>query len=352
MLKPLQQVAPLPLVGSNNLSRTTDTSPGRVAIRCVLALLVVTGFGTAGFLLTEKDWGLWESLYFTLTTITTVGYGDEGLSSGGQKFAAVLLLVGIGTATYSLSVLVQVAVSCQLAWKRKMQQRINNLRDHIVVCGFGRMGKTICERLTAGGVDFVVVEQNELELQASLDHGYPTISGNATEEETLVRAGASRARGVVCVVNSDAENIYITLHARDLNKDAFIVCRAETEGAAGKVQRAGASLVVSPHYSASVDIATAIIQPHLAEFLRNGRFADGNFELNEVTVAQNSPLAGQTVRQFGESERSIVFVAIERPDGRRIVRPGGTEQFHAGDVLIVAGDPQDLLRMCQAAQAV
>jgi len=324
---------------------------GKIALRCVAALVGVTLFGTIGFFAIEPDWDLWQSLYFTLITITTVGYGDEGLSADGRKFATVLLLAGIGTATYSLSILVQVAVSYQLCWRRRMQQHIDRFHDHIVVCGFGRMGKTICELLAGSGVQFLVVERDETEYQDAIDRGYPAIHGNATEDEVLHKAGVDRCRGVVCVIDSDANNVFITLSARDLNSDAFIACRADTEGAVSKVQRAGASLVVSPHYSAGVDIATAILRPHLAEFLRCGRSASADFELGEVTIEKGSPVVGQTVSEFGGSEEAVVFVAMKRPGGETIVRPGGNVAFQTGDVVIVAGSPKDLARVYQHACA-
>ena len=197
---------------------------GRVgtAVRCLVALAGVMVFGTVGFLVIEPDWDLWQSLYFTLITITTVGYGDDGLSPTGEKFASLLLLAGIGTATYSVSVLVQLAVGCQLAWRRNMQQHIDRLSDHIVVCGFGRIGKTICEQLSAAGVPFVVLEHDESAYQFALELGYPAAHGDATEDDMLRKVGVGRCRGVVCVTDSDAENTFITLSVRDLNGDAFL----------------------------------------------------------------------------------------------------------------------------------
>jgi len=344
------QCNPPQIAGAGPLS-SPAAGQGTMALRCIAALVAVTAFGTAGFLLIERDWGLWDALYFTLITITTVGYGDEGLSSNGQMFATLLLLVGIGTATYSLSVLIQLAVNYQLAWKRKMQQRINQLHDHIVVCGFGRMGRTVCERLAAGEVRFVVIEHDEAGYRAAIDLGYPAIHGNATEDEVLRKAGVERCRGVVCVLNADAENIFITLNARYLNEGAFIACRAETDGAVDKVRRAGASLVVSPHYSAGVNIASAILRPHVAGAMQSSCPADTGFGLDEVDIPEGSPLAGQTINRFGKSEDSIVFVAIQRPGGETIVRPGGEERLQPGDVVIVAGAPTNLSRMAQQAVA-
>ncbi len=348
MTRQLARSKPLP---SGSLARlgSLQSANARTVRRCLVALAGVVLFGTIGFRLIERSWGLWQSLYFTLITITTVGYGDEGLSPGGEKFASIVLLVGIVTTTYCMSALVQITVSQQLAWKLKMQKQINQLSDHIIVCGFGRMGKTVCRQLADEGLSFVVVEQNELGYEDALDNNYLVIQGNATEDDVLQKAGVCRARGVVCVVNSDAENVFITLCARNFNENAFIACRADTEGAVEKVQRAGASLVVSPHYAAGIDVATAIVRPHLAEFLRTGCHTEGGFELNEVTIRDGSTLVGQTIAQFGQREETIVFVAIAHQDGKTTVRPRGSMQFQAGDVVIVVGHQEPLARMHQAA---
>jgi voltage-gated potassium channel len=332
------------------LATTTDRSEQtRLAFRCIAALFGVTAFGTVGFLIIEPEWGFWDSLYFTLITVTTVGYGDEGLSSAGKVFAAVLLLGGIGTATYSLSVLIQIAIGYQLVWKKKMQQQIDQLRDHIVVCGFGRMGRTVCERLFEEEVPFVVIERDDEGYDAALEHGYAAIHGNATEDEILRRAGVERSRGVVCVLNADAENVFITLNARYLNADAFIACRAETDGVVEKVRRAGASLVVSPHYSAGVNIANAILSPPADSLPPRRGSTDAGIGLDEVTIMEGSPLVGQTICQYGELDPSTVFVAIRRPGGATIVRPECQETFEAGDRVIVAGTPADLSRISQQA---
>jgi voltage-gated potassium channel len=323
-----------------------------IAVRCGIALATVIAIGTVGFRLIEADWDLWESLYFTLITITTVGYGDQGISPAGRKFALLVLLFGIGIATYSFSNLIQLAVHYQLAWKTKMQRQISKLENHIVVCGFGRMGKTVCDRLRADNVPFVVVEQGDQAYQEAVDLGMLAIQGCATEDDVLKRAGVPDARGIVCVVNSDAENVFITLSARHLNEHAFIACRADSDGAAEKVQRAGASLVVSPHYSAGLDVATAIVRPHLAEFLRNAQHNLGDFELSEVHIDPASSLIGQTIADFGANEEQLVFVAIKRAEGDTLVRPGGGAFFQAGDVVIAAGDPEALARMHEVGRAM
>ncbi len=323
-----------------------------VILRCALLLFAVVMFGTLGFLVIEPDWDLWESLYFTLITITTVGYGDEGISSNGKKFAAVLLFFGIGTATYTISVIVNAAVCYQFNWKSKMEKQIQLLRGHVVVCGFGRMGRSICQRLNADGMEIVVVERDEPAYRAALDEGYVAVMGDASDDELLIKAGVIHAHGVVCVVNDDAQNTFITLSARQLNNAAFIVSRAEAEESVRKMERAGASLVVSPHLTAGENIATAILRPHLTEFLRNSNVECDNVDLNEISVEDGSAIAGMTIIDFGRTEDEIVFVAIKKVDGTTTVRPNGNTRFAAGDVVIVAGHPEDLARMGRQARAV
>ncbi len=296
---------------------------------CLIAFAIVVTIGTLGFLCTEDNWTTWDSLFFTLITITTVGYGDENISLAGERFAVVLLVVGIGTATYTFSNLMQVAVGCQLAWKAKMQKRISHLHDHVIVCGFGRMGKYICEQLREESVPTVIIEQDELGYLTAVEMGYLAVHGCATEDQILIDAGIRQARAVICVVDSDSENIVITLSARELKRDLFIASRADGESVAHKIERAGASLVVSPHVTAGHNIATAILHPHLAELLRHTQQRMSDFQMSEVSVERESPLAGQTAETYGRSEESIVFVAVRKPDGE--LKPTqGLHSIHRG----------------------
>ncbi len=317
---------------------------------CIVAFVAVVSTGTVGFLFTEENWTAWDALFFTLITVTTVGYGDENISIAGERFAVVLLIVGIGTATYTFSNLMQVAVGCQLAWKSKMQKRINRLHDHVIVCGFGRMGKYICKQLRDGSVPTVVIEQDEAGYLTAVEMGYLAVHGCATEDATLIDAGVRQARGVICVVDSDSENIVITLSARELNRDLFIASRADGESVAHKIERAGASLVVSPHVTAGHNIATAILHPHLAELMRHTQHRMSNFEMSEVSIGHGSPLANQTAEEYGRGEENIVFVAVKKSDGEMRLRPRGHTRFLAGEVIIVAGPAEDLARMHKLGQ--
>jgi voltage-gated potassium channel len=236
-----------------------DTGEGKTILRSVLALAVVVAAGTYGFMLVEPGWGVWKSFFFTLITITTVGYGDQGLSESGQRFAAILLLVGIATATYCLSSIVTITVQYQKTWKRRMQQRIKRLQGHFVICGYGRIGATVCQEFVTAGVPFVVIEKHEAAHQAALESGHLAIHGNADEDHVLRQAGMERARGVICVINSDAENVFIALSAREINPTAFVAARADAEVAVRRLERAGASLVISPYTTAGMTIANTIL---------------------------------------------------------------------------------------------
>ena len=314
----------------------------RVASRCIATLLIVVAFGTLGFWYIEHEnhWGLWKSLFFTLITITTVGYGDQGLSPNGEKFAAILLLFGIASATYSLTSLVQIAVSFQSNWKKKMQNKINRLSNHLIICGFGRIGHTVAEQLQLSETPFLIVDYNADIVEQAIDLGYLAFQGNTTDDEVLQRAGIERAKGVICSTNSDAENVFVTLCARELNSHAFIASRASTDGAARKMERAGATLVVSPYTTAGQNIADAILRPKFAQFLKSNHCRD--IELGEFAIHETSPFVGKSVRNVGERFPKIVFVAIRTGAADAPTRPGGKQLFAAGDAIAVAGPRSDL----------
>ena len=330
----------------------TEHHESRIVMRAIAMSCGVVLVGTAGFMLIEPGWTLWRALYFTLSTITTVGYGDEGISETGQKFAALLLVTGIGTATWTLTTVVQYAVSYQFDWQRRMKKMINTTSDHIIICGFGRIGRTICQELAESNVACVVIDRDEDRITEAVGCGYLAIIGDTTDEQVLRDAGLENARGIVCVTSSDAENVFITLTARELNPDIMIASRANAESSARRLEHAGASLVVSPFLTAGVDLARAIVKPHLAELLRNSQRTDGDFALSEVHVESGSILEGQTPRSYGQEEDSIAFIAIKRKGEGTIYRPGSQETFRPHDIIIAAGVPDALARMSTTARPV
>lgn len=326
-----------------------DASEGLRVLRLFLVIMAVVVFGTLGFRIIQRDWDLWQCLYFTLVTVTTVGYSDTGISPAGERFTTVLLVVGIGTASYAVSQLVQIAVHYQLAWRLRMQKRIDQLSGHLIICGLGRVGRSVCERLASDSEPFVVIEKNKDTFEQARENNYLVLNGSATEDEVLLLAGIKRARGIVCVVNSDSENIVITLSARELKPDILIISRSDEEGSARKLKRAGASHTISPATKSGDDIANLITRPCLAEFLQQSRQDGSEFKLGEIHVVENSPLVGQAIRQYGLCEPSISFLAIRHDDGAMQIRPGPDDTFDSGDIVIVVGDTNALHRMSDQA---
>ncbi len=324
----------------------------RKLFRAITALCGVVLFGTLGFTLIQDNWDIWKALYFTLITITTVGYGDYGLTPAGERFATLLLVVGIATATYAFGQIVQAAISYQLAWRRRMQKAIDQLHDHYIICGAGRVGQTVCERLAEKSMPFVVVEKDADRMQWVRSHGSMVLEGAATEDELLILAGIQRAKGLICATESDSDNIVITLSARELNPDIQIISRVNDNQSMRKLHRAGATRVVAPAIQGGNDIAELLIHPNLSAFLDQSSQTGGGYELAEVRIEEGSLLVGQTLLKYGTAEQSLVFVAVRDQDGKTRIRPGANEKFVPGQVAIVVGEPDAVERMCQLAQAV
>jgi len=232
-----------------------------------------------------------------------------------------------------------------------MNKQIKRLSAHFVVCGFGRIGKTVCAELHEHNIPLVVVESDPVGFQQAIECGYLSIQGNSTDDDVLHEAGVSLAAGVVCVVNSDAENVFIALSAREMNNDALIASRADAEGAARKIARAGASLVVSPYTTAGTNIASAILQRHVPHLLRDQEYRKSNLELRELAIDSDSPLIGQVIGVTCAIHPSIVIVAIRRLSSEVIMRPDEDTQILQGDVCTVAGHPEDLDQFLRESQA-
>lgn len=336
---------------SRSFSASGSVSPAVRITRALGVLVAVVLIGTLGFTIIE-GWDVWRALFFTLITITTVGYSADGLTTAGERFTTFLLIGGIGTAGYAFGAVIQTAVDSQLAWRRRMQKKIDKLRDHHIICGFGNIGRVVGEQLAAASLPFVIIESNDKIYEDAVDRGYLAVQGGATEDENLVLAGIERAAGIVCAVNADSDNIVIALGAREMRPDIRIIARVEDEGSTRKIRRAGASQVISPSRTGALDIADTIIHPHTSEFLHSAEDAN-RFELGDVVIAPESAIAGRSIRELGGGDLDeIVFVAIKRLGGATRIRPGGDTRLQGGDVLIVAGKPANLAWLARQAGQV
>ncbi len=326
-------------------------------IRCALIACAVMLIGTLGFSLIEESWSYWDSFYFTVVTVSTVGYGDYEISEAGRMFAAFLILCGIGAFTYSLSNIIQIASDHEAAMRRQMKRVISDCSNHIIVCGYGRMGQMICRELDQSSIDIVIIEINERSVRKAIDDGRLVVEGIASADDILIEAGIEKAQGIVCAVDSDAENMFVAISARDLNPDCRVISRAESLDAARKLERAGASLVVSPHQMAGKTIATSLLHPRLSRFLGSSERDGLYFELGEVVIEKGSEAEGKTVLEIGVEMRGLSFVAVERKGksdskDELIIQPTGSVEFHADDVLIFAGAGPVVNRMHKAAKKI
>lgn len=318
-------------------------SKNKIFISLIL-ILFITVFGTSGYMLIE-GWNLRDSLFMTIITITTVGYGEvHELSPNGEIFTIFLLIMGVGIIFYVLGLEAKVIVEGQLRdilGKRLLKKRIEDLKGHYIICGYGRMGKTVVKELASKGIELVAIEKSPpvTETEEVL-----LIEGNATSDEVLKAAGIEKAHGIVAVLPTDAENLFLVLTARELNPDIFIVARARDDGAEKKLIRAGADRVVSPYHTGSMKIAHLILKPGVVDFLEFATM-DGNYELEleEIFVSDNSVYIDKTLEEcaIGRDLRTII-VAIKKSDGSIQLNPSSGSLIERGDTLIALGDQSKL----------
>ena len=308
-------------------------------VTCLLIILTTTG--TIGFrLLSGLPWV--ECVYLAVVTLTTVGSRElPNLTHGGMIFVIVYLVSGIGVFTFSAFELGQWVINAQfgsLFEKRRMAKDISNLNDHYIVCGQGRMGMIICKHLHDRRKPFVVIENEEdRAAQRCRQHGWLHISGDATSDDVLQEAGIERARSLTTVVSTDADNLYVVLSARMLNSQIPIIARANNEKAIQKMERAGASRVVSPFNSGAVKIARFMLNPSIEDFLEIADSRWSELTLADIQIKADSPYAGKQLIATDLRDKGIMVIGISRANGDRLIPPSGTDHIQPGDCLFAFG---------------
>jgi len=311
--------------------------------------------GTVGYTLIE-GWPLFDALYMTVITLATVGFKEvHDLSPEGKAFTITLIIFGVGVITYAAGSVIQFMVDGQLGQlvgRRKMGKQIDRLKDHYIICGFGRIGQMICKEFQARPVQFVVVEKNPHLCERLAREGILFVQGNATDDDSLLAAGIGQARGLITAVTSDTDNVYITLTARGLNPHLFILARAGEEGAEVKLMRAGASKVISPYTIGATRMAHAILRPSVVDFIELATTRENlALQIEEIEVAPVSALVGQTLVSSGiRQTMGIIIVAIKQPDGHMLFNPAPGTAIAAGSVLIILGERPAITQLEQIAQ--
>lgn len=327
----------------------------RVLFILLAPLLLLSG-GTAGFMLIEK-WSAFDALYMTVITVTTVGYLEvHPLGPAGRIFTMVLALGGVFTLFYTATATISAIVSGRASgniWRQRMERTLATLSNHVIVCGMGRMGRFVCSQFSIQGMPFVVIDREAHVFEGfALEHGIPLV-GDATSDEVLRHAGAHRARVLVTVAASDADNLFITMSARLLNDKLNIVARAEEEGAEKKLLRAGANRVVSPYMIGGMRMTQAVLRPTVMDFLELAVRSDyKELQIDEIAVQEGSALAGMLIRDPRiRRDLGIIVVAVKRGDGSMVFNPDPDLALAAGDTLIVLGHPDHLEQLERLAEA-
>ncbi len=326
-----------------------DKKIRRVAISIFLFVIIIIG-GSIGYVIIEKT-GFIDALYMTVITVTTVGYGEVfPLTETGRIFTVVLILVGASSVAYILSTVLEVVVAGEVRKdfrRKKMLKKIAALKEHYIICGYGRMGKVICHKLKDNKkVDFVVVDKNEDIAEELEEKGFLYVIGDATKESVLLQAGVMSAQGLVAVTNSDAENVYIVLTAKGFNQNLKVTSRASSEEASVKMFWAGCDKTVSPYVIGGNSVADSIIKPNVSQFfeLAMGN-SEYNIEVEEINVTGKEYFAEKKILESNIRKEGIIIVAIKKKDGSFIYNPGPEEFIAKGDTLIALGRQSDFEKL-------
>jgi voltage-gated potassium channel len=320
-----------------------------------VALAGIVLAGTLGFRLIE-GWSLFDSFYMTLTTLTTIGYQEtHPLSHAGRVFNVFLIIGGVALLFLMVGTLTEALLEFELSnffGRRRMEREIARLSDHYIICGAGRVGRSVARELQRNHVPFVLIEGQEAKAAKVAPAEWLTIIGDASQETTLIRAQIGRARGLVAATTTDAVNMYIILTARSLNPTLKIIARASEEDAEKHLLTAGADTVISPYHFAGHRIAQALLRPHVVDFIDSASGALGlDLEIAQIQILPSSLFVGQTLRDAHiRSDMGVIVLAILREDGRRFT-PTPEDRIEAGDYLIAMGEPAGLRKLEAAAAA-
>jgi voltage-gated potassium channel len=320
-----------------------------LTLAVALLVTIILG-GTVGYMVIE-GWGAWDALYMTVITVTTVGYKEvHELSGVGQAFTMVLLLGGVGAALYTFTLLATMVVEGGLPSRlerRRHAHMLETVKDHFIICGYGRIGSIVARQFQRQHVPLVVVERDPERMQAALDAGALAVEADASREDVLKRVGIDRARGLIAAVGTDAENVYAVLTARVLRPDLFIVGRAESEDATIKLKRAGANRVISPYQIGAVQMAQTALRPAVVDFVELATSSENmDLAMEEITITAKSKLAEMTLVEADIRQRfGIIVVAIQRRDLGMEFNPNPDMPIRSGDTLVVLGRPDSLRQL-------
>lgn len=311
-------------------------------IRLGVVIVVILLAGTLGYIVTT-DRGVWQGFVLALDTVATVGSIPHPTNTGAEIVTVGLIVLGVGTLFYALVTVTEFFVAGhlgQLLEQRRSQKMIDALSDHYIICGFGRVGRQVARDLRGAGARYVVIDRNPQALALDVGIGARLVEGSPSDDDVLRAAGIERARGVIACVDSDAENIFTTLTARELNPTVAIVARAASEDSESKLRRAGADRVISPYKSSGSEMARLALHPQVSGLVD----VAPEYRMEEIAVMAGCEGDGSTV---GDLRGGSVIAGVRRPNGDFQPQPPAETVVHAGDVIVVMGTPRTLERLEQ-----
>jgi voltage-gated potassium channel len=331
-----------------------DPTARRIII-AVAVPFVLLGLGTLGYVEIE-GWPLFDAMYMTVTTLATVGFGEvHPLTNHGRIFTVALILGGVFTMAAAVTSVIRAVVSGEvqrLLGRQRMERSLAGMKDHVIVCGYGRMGRIVCEELATIGQPFVAVDRDHALIEHFPSRVGVALEGDATADEVLKKAGIERARAVVTALPHDADNLFITMSARILNEKVFVVARAEDPASETKLTRAGANRVVAPYVLGGGRVVQAVLRPTVLDFIDLATKTHHiELQMEETLVGDGSSLVGKKLSESMTREHRIIVVAIKRNGGRMEFNPGGETRLESGDTLISLGHRHDLDRLEEWARA-
>jgi voltage-gated potassium channel len=319
----------------------------RVAGLLILGLFVV---GASGFHFIE-DWPWFDGVYMTLITMTTVGYAEvHPLTVAGRAFNVFVILAAVLIGGFLIATFTQAMLEFELSrvlGRRRMEREIAKLSGHYIICGAGRVGRTVAREFRARAIPLVIIEKERGPAQWAMDEGIPILIGSASQEDVLERARIRQAEGLVAAVTSDAENLYIVLTARGLCPSLKIIARASEDDATGKLLRAGATQVVSPYKFVGHRIVQLLLRPNVLDFIDTAFGTERlDMQIEEVLVPQGSPLANKTIADSEIRQKcGVLVLALKRADGTLNFNPAPDAAIRAGDHLIAIGSTEHLEKL-------
>jgi voltage-gated potassium channel len=316
-------------------------------ILIVVAIVTTLTIGTVGFTVID-GYPPFDAFYMSLTTMTTVGYGEiHPLSQAGRIFNSFLIVFGVTTIFIAIGAMTQTIIELEFGdaiGKRRNKRMIDNLKDHYIICGYGRVGRGAAHELRHAGVPFVVVDNNPDRVERAMLAGMLAVAADSTQDETLHLVGIERARGLVAALATDADNLFVLLSAKGLNPQIYVATRAAEEGAEAKMRRAGADAVFAPYAMTGHRLAQSLLRPHVVQFLDfTTKDVGEDIAIEQVRVSGTSEMVSKTIKEMQlRKEVGVIVMAIRKESGEMVFNPPAETAVQGGDYLIVMGRPGNL----------